>query len=72
VIAIEEVRQMSLHEKLQLMEAVWEDIARDEEALEVPEWHKTLLDERERLIREGKAQFIDWEEAKQRIREATR
>jgi hypothetical protein len=31
------------------------------------QWHKELLDERERLIRDGKARFTDWETAKRRI-----
>ncbi len=53
------------------MEAIWDDISREEEDLEMPQWHKELLDERERLLAEGKAQFVDWEEAKQQINEAT-
>ena len=71
MIALNEIRQMSLHEKLQVMEALWEDIAREEDQVEVPQWHKDLLDERETLVREGKAQFVDWETAKKQIREAT-
>ncbi len=68
--ALEEIRQLSLHEKLQMMEALWEEIARKEEQVEIPQWHKDLLDERERLIQEGKAKFIDWETAKNEIQDA--
>jgi hypothetical protein len=68
--ALEQIHQMPLHEKLLVMEALWEDISREEEKLEVPAWHKEVLDQRERLIAEGKAQFIDWEEAKKQIKEA--
>jgi len=60
---------MSLHEKLHAMEALWDEIARNEDQVEVPQWHKDLLDEREALIREGKAKFMDWDEAKKQIRE---
>lgn len=35
--------------------------------MEVPGWHREILDERERLIAEGKARFIDWEEARRQI-----
>ncbi len=52
------------------MEAIWDEISREEENLEVPQWHKDILDERERLIAEGKAKFIDWEDAKKQIKEA--
>ena len=69
--AIEQIHQMSLQEKILVMEAIWEDICREEGQLEVPQWHKDLLDERERRVAEGKARFIDWEEAKKQIHEAT-
>ncbi len=62
---------MTLEEKLRAMEALWDDLCRREEAVPVPQWHKDLLDERERLVREGKARFIDWETAKKRIAERT-
>jgi len=71
VIALEHIHKMALREKLLVMEAFWDDISRDEQNVEVPQWHKDILDERERLIAEGKAQFIDWEDAKNQIREAT-
>jgi hypothetical protein len=68
--ALEQIQQMPLHEKLLMMEAIWDDICREEEKLELPGWHKEVLDERERLITQGKAQFIDWDEAKKQIKEA--
>ena len=70
MIAPEQIHQMPFHEKLLVMEAIWDDISREEEKLEVPQWHKDLLDERERLLAEGKARFIDWEEAKRQIKKA--
>jgi hypothetical protein len=54
-----------------VMEALWESITRDEDRLEVPQWHKDILDEREKLAQEGRAKFIDWETAKQQVRDAT-
>ena len=69
--AIEQIHQMPFHEKLLVMEAIWDDISREEQNLEVPQWHKDILDERERMVADGKAQFIDWEEAKKQIKAAT-
>ena len=60
---------MTLEEKLRAMEALWYDLCRREEAVPVPQWHKDLLDERERLVEQGNARFIDWEAAKKRISE---
>lgn len=71
MIALEQIHQLPLREKLLVMEAIWDDISGEEQNLEVPQWHKEVLDERERLLAEGKAQFVDWEEAKRQINEAT-
>ncbi|MBI4027932.1 MAG: addiction module protein [Verrucomicrobia bacterium] len=63
--------QMTLEDKLRAMEEIWDDLRLQEERLPVPEWHKKVLDERERLVREGKAHFTDWETAKKRITDRT-
>jgi Putative addiction module component len=63
--------QMSTEEKLAALEAIWGDLSRNEQQLPVPDWHKQVLDQRQRQIDRGEATFIDWEEAKRRIRERT-
>ena len=72
MIRAEEIQAMPLREKLQVMEALWDDIARQDDVLEMPQWQKDLLDERERMVAEGKAEFVDWEVAKEQIAKATR
>ena len=62
------LKEMTLHEKLAMMELLWEDLARSPESIESPTWHKDILDERRQQIAEGKAQFVDWETAKAEIR----
>ena len=62
---------MSTEEKLAALEAIWGDLSRNEQQLPVPDWHKRVLDQRQRQIERGEAKFVDWEEAKQRIRERT-
>ncbi len=63
--------QMTAADKLRAMEALWEDLCRNEESVPVPQWHKDVLDERERLVKSGKARFIDWEKAKKNIAKRT-
>ena len=65
--AVIQIDQMTLEEKLLAMEALWDNLCRREEGLPMPQWHKDLLDEREGLVRDGKARFTDWETAKRRI-----
>ena len=63
-----QIDQMTLEEKLRAMEALWDALCRHD-AVPVEQWHKYILDDRERLIEEGRAEFIDWETAKKRITE---
>lgn len=62
------LKEMTLEEKLAAMESLWEDLARSPEAVESPAWHKEVLDERRQRVADGKARFVDWEQAKAEIR----
>lgn len=66
-----ELDRMTLEEKLRTMDALWENLCRNENDLPVPQWHKDLLDERERLVKDGQAKFLDWETAKSQIKAKT-
>jgi hypothetical protein len=56
--------QMSTAEKLQVMEALWADLSRQETQLESPAWHEQVLRERDEAVRSGKEKPLDWETAK--------
>jgi len=58
------LEQMTVKEKLAIMELLWEDLARTPGAIESPRWHKTVLDKRSAST----GHFTDWEKAKTRIR----
>ncbi len=64
------VCKLPRREKILAPEAIWDDVCREEASLEVPQWHKDILEERERLFTEGKTRFIDWEDAKKQIKQA--
>lgn len=63
--------EMSLAEKLQAMEALWDDLSRNPDTLESPAWHEEVLRERQQRIASGEAVFLDWEHAKTDIRRRT-
>ena len=71
MVALLELKKMTRAEKLQAMEFLWEELSRDEDTLESPAWHEKALREAEAAIKSGKAKFIDWDEAKERIRRMT-
>jgi len=61
------LEHMTVKEKLQVMVELRRDLCCDQNQIPVPQWHKDLLDRREKLVKEGKATFVDWETAKKRI-----
>ncbi len=61
------LEQMTVKEKLQVMEELWRDLSCNQNQIPIPQWHKDILDRREKLVKEGKATFVDWETAKKRI-----
>ncbi len=63
--------KLTVAQKLDLMEAIWDDLAKDEKALESPFWHEQVLKDREEALVAGKATVSAWEEAKDRIRRNT-
>ena len=64
--------EMTLADKLEVMELLWTDISRRPEDLPSPAWHRDVLDERRRLVAEGKLQFLDWDTAIAELREELR
>jgi putative addiction module component (TIGR02574 family) len=65
------IEKMSIEEKLQTMEALWDDLCQHQEALPVHDWQKEILDQREQMIGRGESRFSDWEDAKKRITKET-
>lgn len=60
--------QLSFAQKLDLMEALWVDMTRDERKFKSPAWHETVLKDREEAFAAGKVTVSDWEQAKKRIK----
>ncbi len=61
--------QMSIEEKLRVMEMLWNDLTRQETEFSSPAWHEEVLKKREERIKAGHENFVDWETAKKHLRE---
>lgn len=61
------LEEMTVIEKLQVMEELWSDLCCNQDQIPVPQWHKDILDRREELVKQGKATFVDLDTAKKRI-----
>lgn len=67
-----DIDQMTVSDKLRLMELLWRDISKDPENVEVPEWHRKVLEDRDRALANGETKFIDFEDAVAEIRQRAR
>ncbi|MCX6893202.1 MAG: addiction module protein [Verrucomicrobia bacterium] len=61
--------QMTSEEKLRTMEALWADLSRNEEDIHSPAWHGQVLEDRDARVQSGQEKFMDWETAKQELRD---
>ena len=62
------LEKMSVEEKLQAMESLWDDLCSKAGGMTSPAWHEDVLAEREAMQKRGDDQFDDWEAAKRDIR----
>lgn len=63
-----DINQMQFSEKMALLEALWSDLSSDPDQIEVPQWHKDILDERQRAIENGTSEVLDLDVAKEQIK----
>jgi len=62
------IKKLSREEKLQVMEAIWEDLSVDEETIESPVWHQEALKKSEQRRVTGRENILDWKDAKKELR----
>ncbi len=62
------ISELSVAQKLGLLEFVWTELTKEDKNLNSPDWHKNILTEREQSIESNEAVFSNWNEAKERIK----
>ena len=63
-----QIEQLTVTEKIQFMESLWESLCAQTENIVSPAWHDQVLQEREAALQNQADGFVDWEAAKQAIR----
>lgn len=66
--SIAELRKLPADEKLKIIEALWGDLAADEQSFASPAWHEEALRKTEADFAAGRIQALDWDEAKKELR----
>lgn len=67
--SIAELRKLPATEKLKIIEALWSDLAEEEESFASPLWHEDALRQTETEFAAGRIEVLDWEDAKRQLRE---
>jgi hypothetical protein len=62
------LESLSRADKLKLMETLWDDLSVNAPELASPDWHADALNGAQAAHAAGQAKFIDWAQAKRRLR----
>ena len=63
-----DIHNLTRQEKIKVMEALWEDLSKDEENFDSPEWHGDALRQTEIQYKSGELDVVDWDNAKKDLR----
>ena len=66
--SLAEIMQMTVAERMELMEKIWESLRLDEEELPVPDWHREILSERLKRMEEGLIETFSIEEVRRKLK----
>ncbi len=61
-------KPLSVREKINLVQNLWDEITAEQEFVEMPVEHSKILDERLQAIENGNANFVSWNEIKNKYK----
>ncbi len=61
---IAEIKKMSILERLQAMEELWDSLCHEDQEIDSPAWHGDILEDRKKKIQKGEAEFISLDDLK--------
>lgn len=61
------IEALTVAEKVQLLESVWQSLCRQSGDVQSPDWHQEVLDERRRRLEDGRATVSPWADARARL-----
>ena len=63
-----EIERMSVAERLQAMDQLWDSLTRDSDEIPSPEWHQQVLADRKARAQRGEAKFLTMDQLRSRLR----
>jgi putative addiction module component (TIGR02574 family) len=65
-----EIERMSIAERLQTMEQIWDSLYRNGENVPSPAWHGEVLADRKKRAERGEASFLTLDQLRSRFRDS--
>jgi putative addiction module component (TIGR02574 family) len=59
---------MSVTERLQVMDQLWDSLTRDGDEIPSPDWHQDVLADRSARAQRGEAKFLTLDQLRSRLR----
>ena len=63
-----ELERMSVTERLQVMDQLWDSLNRCDDEIPSPDWHQDILSERKARAQRGEAKFLTLDQLRSRLR----
>ncbi|MFA6053212.1 MAG: addiction module protein [Methylobacter sp.] len=63
-----QIKNLTVTEKIQAMETLWDSLCAHADNISSPTWHSETLQQREEMLNNGTDSFVDWNDAKKDIR----
>lgn len=64
-----QIERLTVAEKIQMMESLWDSLCAQPENIQSPDWHSDVLKDREDRLANGSDSFVNWDVAKKHIRD---
>lgn len=68
---LKEIESLSVPERVQLVEDVWDSIARTNSSFPIPQWQKNELERRKQKHLRNPGVALPWDQVKQKILQST-
>jgi putative addiction module component len=68
MIELSQIESMSVTERLQAMDQLWDSLRRSGEEIPSPEWHQDVLADRKARAQRGEAKFLTLAQLRSRLR----
>ena len=62
-----QIEKMSVTERLQAIDQLWDSLTRDSDEIPLPDWHQDVLADRKARAQRGEAKFLTLDQLRSRL-----